>query len=429
MMKKKTTRTESNITRAYALAKEAYAAQKINTDAVIQRALHVPISLHCWQADDVAGLETKSGAVDSGGIMATGNYPGRARNGDEMRQDLDKVMSMLPGRQRVNVHAFYAETGSKIVGRDELEPRHFKHWIDWARAGRFGLDFNPTYFAHPNAAEGMTLSHPSRTIRDFWIRHGVAARRIAAHMGHALKSPCVNNHWVPDGMKDSPADRWGPRARLADSYDRIFGTKIAHAGQCVDAVESKLFGIGSEDFVVGSMEFYTSYALSRGVVQCLDMGHYHPTEGIHDKISALLQFQEKLLIHTSRPVRWDSDHVVLFNDDVRQVFLEIARGKALDRVYVALDFFDASINRIAAYVIGARATRLAILSALLDPSAHLRELELKGRRAEKLACMEAQKTMPLGAVWDMLCLRAGVAPASRWLEDVAAYEANVLSAR
>lgn len=423
-------KTDQRIAASYRLARAAYAEVGVDTDAAIRRALRVPISLHCWQADDVVGLEQKAGASGGGGILATGQHPGRARNGDEMRRDLDEVMSLLPGVQRVNLHAFYAETGRRAVPRDELRPVHFRRWIDWARSGRFALDFNPTYFAHPKAEDGMTLSHRKPSIRDFWVRHGIASRRIAASIGRAQGSPCVNNHWIPDGIKDSPADRWRPRARLVESLDRIFDLKHGiNRTQCVDAVESKLFGLGSEDYVVGSMEFYTCYALTRGLVQCLDMGHYHPTEGIHDKLSALLQFHGKLLIHTSRPMRWDSDHVVIFNDDVRQVFVELARGKALDRVYVALDFFDASINRIIAYVTGARATRLAILSALLDPSAALQKLEQEGRAGEKLATMETQKTMPLGAVWDMLCVRAGVPPGSAWLDDVTRYTRDVLAAR
>ena len=316
------------------------------------------------------------------------------------------------------------------VERDALEPAHFSRWIDWAKALGIGLDFNPTYFAHPLADDGFTLSHPDREVRDFWVRHGIVSRRIAEHMGRALGSPCVNNHWIPDGSKDSPADRWGPRTRLAESYDRILARELGiDPALCVDAVESKLFGLGSEDYVVGSMEFYTSYALTRGVMQCLDMGHFHPTEAVHEKISALLQFQDRLLIHTSRPVRWDSDHVVTFNDDVRNVFLEVARGRAWDRVYVALDFFDASINRVAAYVIGTRATRKAILAAHLDPTAVLQDLEANGRLAQKLALMEEQRTMPLGAVWDMLCLRAGTLPAAAWVPDMEKYESDVLAQR
>lgn len=429
-MTRKTVSADQRIQAAFRLARAAYAEQGVEVEAAMRQALAVPISLHCWQTDDVTGLEQAVGALDGGGILATGNHPGRARNGDEIRQDLDQVRRLVPGVSRVNLHAFYAETGGRRVERDELEPAHFRKWIEWARQGGFGLDFNPTYFAHPRVVDGLTLSHPDAAVRAFWVRHGICSRRIAEAMGRALKSPCVNNHWIPDGLKDSPADRWSPRARLIESYDRIFAEKLGISRKhCVDAVESKLFGLGSEDYVVGSMEFYTGYALSRGLVQCLDMGHFHPTEGIHDKVSALLQFQRKLLIHTSRPVRWDSDHVVIFNDEVRQVFLELVRGGALDRTYVALDFFDASINRIAAYVIGTRATRLAILAALLDPSARLRALEAEGRRADKLAWMEAQKTMPLGAVWDMLCLRAGVPPGATWLDDVSAYERAVLSRR
>ncbi len=429
-MKRKAAPNDKRIHEAFRLASAVYAEHGIDVDAAMQHAMAVPISLHCWQADDVTGLEAQVGGRDGGGILATGHYPGRARTGDEIRQDLDQVFRLVPGVSRVNLHAFYAETNGRRVERDELEPAHFRSWIDWARQGGFGLDFNPTYFAHAMVVDGLTLSHPDAAVRAFWVRHGLCSRRIAAAMGRALKSPCVNNHWIPDGQKDAPADRWSPRARLIESYDQIFAEKSGISRKyCVDAVESKLFGIGSEEYVVGSMEFYTGYALSRGLVQCLDMGHFHPTEGIHDKVSALLQFHPKLLIHTSRPVRWDSDHVVIFNDEVRQVFLELVRGGALARTYVALDFFDASINRIAAYVIGTRATRLAILAALLDPSSRLRALEAEGRRADKLAWMEAQKTMPLGAVWDMLCLQAGIPPGVAWLDDVSAYERAVLSRR
>lgn len=428
-MKKQKTMNKKRVEQAYAIAREVFAEQGVDTEVAMELALAVPVSLHCWQADDVGGFEVKEGAA-GGGIMATGSYPGRARNGDEVRADLDEVLRLLPGVQRVNVHACYAETNGKPVDRDELEPVHFQRWVDWAKSKNTGLDFNPTYFAHPMAADGLTLSHPSKKIRDFWVRHGIASRRIAQHIARRLGSPCVNNHWVPDGMKDSPADRWSPRERLVDSFDRIFdpANGIKH-NLCVDAVESKLFGLGSEDYVVGSMEFYTGYALSRGLVQCLDMGHFHPTEGIHDKISALLQFQKKLLIHTSRPLRWDSDHVVLFNDDVRQVFQEIVRGDAMDRVYIALDFFDASINRLAAYVIGTRATRLAILAALLENPDQLRNLEARGQGAQKLARLEANKTLPLGAVWDMLCHRAGVPAGAEWLAEVERYEREVLTQR
>jgi len=421
---------EKSVLSAYQQARERYAALDVDTDAAIERVAAVPISLHCWQADDVAGFEALEEDVAGGGIMATGNYPGRARNGDELREDFDQVMSLLPGVQRANVHAFYAECGGDRVARDEVAPEHFSRWVDWAKQRRVGLDFNPTYFAHPKADDGFTLSHRDPDIRAFWIRHGIASRRIAEYMGRELSNPCVNNHWIPDGSKDSPADRWSPRHRLVEAFDEVLSDAHGFDDKlCVDAVESKLFGLGSEDYVVGSMEFYTAYALTRKVVQCLDMGHFHPTETIHDKISALMQFQERMLIHTSRPVRWDSDHVVLFNDDVRNVFLEIVRGDALDRVYVALDFFDASINRIAAYVIGTRATRKAILAAHLDPSACLRDLETGGKLGQKLGLMEEQRTMPFGAVWDMLCQSEEVPVGAAWISEVEAYEASVLSKR
>jgi L-rhamnose isomerase len=421
--------SRQSISSAYRLARDSYAERGVDTDAAIKRALAVPISLHCWQADDVRGLEAPRTGLDSGGIMATGGYAGRARNGDEIRADLDLVLKLLPGTQRLNLHASYAETGNKIVDRDQLQPAHFSRWLDWAKAHRIGLDFNPTYFAHPLATSGFTLSNADRGVRQFWVEHGRVSRRIAQHFARELGSPCVNNHWVPDGAKDAPADRWAPRARLVEAYDAIFADKRVSRKLCIDAVEGKLFGLGSEDFVVGSQEFYSSYALSRGVVPCLDLGHYHPTESVADKVSALMQFHPQVLLHTSRPVRWDSDHVVLFDDAVRALFLEIARGDVWDRVFVALDFFDASINRIAAYVIGARATRQAILCGLLDPQQQLRDAEDSGRGHERLALMEQTRALPWGAVWDMLCVTADTPPAESWLKDVARYEADVLSTR
>jgi L-rhamnose isomerase len=421
--------TAKKISGAYRLARAAYADFGVDTEAAIERALAVPISLHCWQADDVRGLETPREGLDSGGIMATGGYPGRARNGDEMRADLDLVLKLLPGKQRLNLHAFYAETGSSPVDRDELAPEHFSGWLAWAKSRHIGLDFNPTYFAHPQAASGFTLSHPDRAVRKFWIDHAKASRRIAEHFAKKLGTPCVINHWIPDGAKDAPADRWAPRARLVDSFDAIFADKSVNRKLCVDAVEGKLFGLGSEDYVVGSQEFYTSYAQSRGVVPCLDLGHYHPTESVADKVSALMQFHPRVLLHTSRPVRWDSDHVVILDDAVRALFLEIVRGDVWERVFVALDFFDASINRIAAYLIGARATRQAMLCGLLDPSARLRAAENAGRGHERLALMEQAKALPWAAVWDELCARADVPVGIDWLKDVARYEKTVLAER
>jgi L-rhamnose isomerase len=414
---------------AYRLARESYASYGVDSDAALKRALALPISLHCWQADDVRGLESPKGGIDSGGIMATGSYRGRARNGDEMRDDLEIVLKLLPGTQRLNLHSFYAETGAKGVDRNELAPVHFARWLGWAKSLHIGLDFNPTYFAHPLAASGSTLSHTDPAIRRFWIAHARACRRIAEHFARALGTPCVINHWVPDGAKDAPADRWSPRARLAESYDAILSDMSVDRRLCIDAVEGKLFGLGSEEYVVGSQDFYSGYAQSRGLVPCLDLGHYHPTESVADKISALMQAHPRLLLHMSRPVRWDSDHVVIFDDAVRALFLEVARGGAWDRVFVALDFFDASINRIAAYVIGARATRQAILYGLLDPSARLRAAEDAGRYHERLALMEQAKALPWGAVWDELCERAGVPAGADWLADVARYEKTTLSKR
>lgn len=409
--------------------KTPYADLGIDVDQAIATALTVPVSIHCWQSDDVAGLETKSGPTDGGGILATGNHPGRARNGDEIRQDIDKVLSLVPGTHRFNIHACYSETGNKFVDRDALEPAHFSRWMDWARRRKIALDFNPTYFAHPKAS-GFTLSHADSAIRDFWVRHGIASRRIAAAFGKAQGSPAVNNQWIPDGLKDSPADRWSPRARLTESYDRIFAADLGtDAHWCVDAVEPKLFGLGSEDYVVGSYDYYLGYSQTRKKILCLDMGHFHPTETIADKLSSILQFQDKVLLHTSRPLRWDSDHVVLFNDDLRAAFTELARGGAMDRAYIALDFFDASINRIAAYTIGIRATRKAILQALLDPTAKLRALEAQGKTAYKLALMERVKTLPFGDVWDELCRRADVPSEADWVRNVESYEKRVLAKR
>ena len=413
---------------SYDLAKARYAEFGIDTDSAIQKALEIPISLHCWQSDDVVGFETKKEGLDGGGILATGNYPGRARNGKETREDLAKAMSWIPGTQRVNIHASYSET-DHYVERDLIEPSGFQKWMDWAKEQNICLDFNPTFFAHPNAEDGFTLSHPDDKIRNYWIRHGKACRKIAEAIAEAQGSPCYVNWWTPDGTKDLPADRFSPRARMAASYDEIRADDSVDPTKCVDFIESKLFGIGSEEYVVSSSEFCADYALSRGMGLCMDMGHYHPTETIHGKISSHLQFMEKLLLHVSRPIRWDSDHVVLFTDDLKNVFLEIQRGKAWERVILALDFFDASINRVGAYVIGTRAAREGILYALLDPTQQLQDFEKKGQNTQRLAWMEAFKTMPFGAVWDQLCEQAGVPVGSSWLKDMESYEEEILSTR
>jgi len=411
---------------AYKLARERFAALGVNADRAVRAALRVPISIQCWQADDVRGLETHEGALDGGGIQATGNYPGAARTGDEIRADFDAAARLIPGTLRFNIHAMYAETGGRKVDRDELQPRHFARWIDWSKARRRGLDFNPTCFAHPMVKDGLTLSSPDKAVRRFWIRHCAATRRIASAIGRKLASPCVNNIWLPDGRKDSTADRWGPRERLVAALDEILAPTMPHM---VDSVESKLFGIGCEDYTVGSHEFYLAYAATRRVVLCYDMGHFHPTETVADKISATFQFLDRILLHASRGIRWDSDHVVRFSDELRAVCDEVVRGGALGRVLWALDFFDASINRVAAWVIGARALRKAILYALLEPWRIVRDLENAGRGAEKLALAEHRAELPFAAVWDCLCLRANVPLAASWLRDVAAYEESVLRER
>lgn len=411
-----------NTISGYTLAREQYAQCGIDTDAAIAQALAIPISLHCWQTDDNVGFEAQSG-VSGGGILATGNYPGRARDGDEVRADLAKSISLIPGVQRVNVHSYYADFSDGYVNRDQLEPKHFQQWMDWAKGLGISLDFNPSFHAHPKANDGFTLSHQDASIREFWIEHGKRARKIAEAMAESQGTPCNNNFWIPDGAKDLVADSWSPRARLIESYDAIFADKSVDESKCVDFVESKLFGIGSEEYVVGSAEFYSNYTLSRNVGLCMDMGHYHPTETIHGKISSQLLFrQKKLLLHVSRPIRWDSDHVVIFNDDLKNVFLEIQRGNAWDKMVLALDFFDASINRIAAYVIGTRASRKAILYALLDPSAMLKQYEDAGKNSQRLAVMEEFKTMPFGAVWTQLCEQAGVPVGTDWLAEMEAYE-------
>jgi len=421
---------EDRIQQSYELARAAYAALGVDADAAIRRAMTVPISLHPWQADDVAGFEVGSGAIAGGGLLATGSYPGRARSGDELRRDLEKVMELVPGPHRINLHACYAETDGRVVERDQLEAAHFSRWIAWAKKRGTACDFNPTFFSHPKAASGLTLAHPDKSIRDFWIRHAIACRRIAQSMAAELGSPSVVNVWIPDGLKDSPADRWAPRRRLKAALDEIFSEDLSIDRRlCIDAVEGKLFGLGSEDYVVGSNDFYAAYALSKRIVLTLDMGHFHPTESVADKLSALLAFHERLLVHLSRPIRWDSDHVVVLSDDLRAVFQELVRGSALDRVYLALDYFDPSINRIAAYVVGARAARKAMLAALLEPVEMLKNLESSGKGGQKLALMDELKTMPMGAVWDRLCLVSGVPAGAAWIPEVERYEQEVLAQR
>jgi L-rhamnose isomerase len=412
---------------SYEIARERYAAFGTDTEAALARLGAVPISLHCWQGDDVGGFENRGDAL-GGGLAVTGAYPGRARNAEELRADLDRALTLLPGRHRLNLHASYAETDGRAVERTDLTIEHFGRWVDWCASRGLGFDFNPTYFAHPLAADGQTLSHRDAAIRRYWIDHGRASRRIAAEAARQLGKPAVTNFWIPDGSKDSPIDRRAPRERLAASLDEIFAEAIdpqLHR----DAVESKLFGLGSESYVVGSHEFYLGYAITRQKLLCLDAGHFHPTETLADKISSTLQYVPGLLLHLSRGVRWDSDHVVLLDDPTRAVLEEVVRGGFLDRTAIGLDFFDASINRLAAWVIGARSALKALLLALLEPTAKLRELEIAGDFTARLALLEETKALPFGAVWDEHCRRSGVPAGLEWLDEVRRYEREVQAAR
>jgi L-rhamnose isomerase len=418
---------EKRIETAYAAARERYAELGVDTEAALARLREVPVSLHCWQGDDVGGFENADGEL-GGGLAATGNYPGKARTPDELRADLEKALSLIPGRHRLNLHAFYAETGGKKVDRDALTVEHFARWIDWAKANGLGMDFNPTFFSHPKADEGFTLAHPDEDIRGFWIDHGIACRRIGAAIGRTLGVPCVTNVWIPDGYKDMPADRKAPRERLKGSLDRLFAEKLDPAHN-LDAVESKLFGIGSESYVVGSHEFYLGYAVTNRVLYCLDAGHFHPTEVISDKISSVLTFLDEILLHVSRGVRWDSDHVVVLSDEVRAIARELVRGDYLRRTHIGLDFFDASINRVAAWVIGTRAMLQALLAAMLEPTETLQAHEAAGDYTARLALLEAAHALPFGAVWDRHCAEQDVPVGLGWLDAVKAYERDVLSAR
>jgi len=411
---------------AYQLARERYAEIGVDTDKAMDRLGKIPISLHCWQGDDVGGFENPETGLD-GGLAVTGNYPGKARTPDQLRTDLEKALSMIPGKHRLNLHAIYLDAKRKVE-RNELEPEHFVTWVQWAKANGLGMDFNGTYFSHPKANSGFTLSSADDSIRQFWIEHGICCRKVGAYIGKELGTPCVTNVWIPDGYKDIPVDRLAPRQRLADSLDRIFAERIDKAVH-LDAVESKLFGIGAESYTVGSHEFYMGYATSRQILLCLDAGHYHPTDVISDKVSSVLMFVPELLLHVSRPVRWDSDHVVILDDELRAIAQELVRSGKLDKVHLGLDFFDASINRIAAWVIGTRCMIKALLIALLEPTDVLRKAEKSGDYTLRLAMLEELKTLPYGAVWDYYCARSDVPVGSAWLAEVKAYEKNVLAKR
>ena len=414
---------DRRLERAFVWAKDQYQDVGVDVVAALESLSLVPLSVHCWQGDDVAGFEPNRMTLAGSGLAVTGSYPGRARSAGELRQDLDKVFSLIPGRHRVNLHAMYGEF-TVAIDRDVIGPEHFQGWLDWARERGLGLDFNATLFAHPKTQSGFTLSSTDEAVRQFWVEHVLRSREVSAFLGRELKNPCIHNLWIPDGAKDAVVDRWERRSLLRKSLDEVFATPYPLT-ELKDSVESKLWGIGSETFVVGSHEFYWGYALSRGLLLCLDLGHFHPTESVADKVSAILQFSDELLIHVSRGVRWDSDHVVVFDGQLKDVMSEVVRTGALDRVHFALDYFDASMNRVAAWVIGARATLKALLAALLEPTARLRELDQTGR----LALLEHAKTMPLAAVWDYYCLRAGLPAEQDWLDDVRRYESEVLSGR
>ncbi|MFC7062203.1 L-rhamnose isomerase [Halobacillus seohaensis] len=409
--------------RVYEVAKQSFEKWNINVDNVLEQMKKVSISIHCWQGDDIGGFEVNQQEL-SGGIDVTGDYPGKATTPEQLRGDLEKALSLIPGKHRVNLHAIYAETNGEVVERDEIKPEHFRNWVQWAKENELGLDFNPTLFSHPKAEEGLTLSHPNREIRKFWIDHCNASRKISEYFGKELGTPSLTNIWIPDGYKDIPSDRLTPRKRLKESLDEIFKVET-EASYNLDAVESKLFGIGSEAFVVGSHEFYMNYSLANNKLCLLDTGHFHPTEKVSDKLSSMLLYHDQLALHVSRPVRWDSDHVVTLDDELREIGLEIIRNKALDRIKLGLDFFDASINRVAAWTIGTRNMLKSLLYAMLLPHEHLKQLQEDGDFTERLALMEEFKTYPFGAIWDHYCSEMGVPIQESWLHEVKQYEDEV----
>ncbi len=418
---------ESRVQEGYSYAKKAYAAFGVDTDTILEKMKDRRISLHCWQGDDVNGFEVAAAGV-SGGILSTGSYPGMARNGEELRADYEKAFSLIPGKHRVNLHAIYAETEGAVVERDVITTKHFRKWIDWAKKLGIAIDFNPTCFSHPMAASGFTLGSKDEMVREFWVDHVIACRKIAADIGKELGTACIMNIWVPDGMKDIPADRMGFRVQLKKSLDEIFTIKFDRKF-LIDAFESKLFGIGVESYTVGSHEFAMGYALKNNIAMTYDMGHFHPTESVADKISSALLFADDLLLHVSRPVRWDSDHVVILNDDLVAVSQEIKRCNAFDRVYYGLDFFDGSINRITAWVSGSRAALKSIMFAMLEPTHLIVEAENQANYGNRMALMEEFKSLPFGAVWDKYCMDMKTPAGASWLEDVKEYEERVLQKR
>jgi L-rhamnose isomerase len=416
-----------SINQRYDEAKSMYAEYGVDTDKAIQNMQSVEISLQCWQGDDVVGFEVDEKGL-SGGIMTTGNYPGKAKNADELRNDYEKAFSLIPGKQRANIHAIYLETDGKFVDRDQIELKYFKNWIDWAKQKKIALDFNTSMFSHAKAASGYTISDYDPAIRDFWIEHAKRCRDIAAKMGEAQGKSCLLNHWMPDGSKDAPVDRFARRKLFIQSMDRILDKEYSK-DFVLDALESKLFGIGVESFTVGSAETVLGYAISRNILVTYDLGHFHPTESIADKISSTLLYADRLLLHTSRGVRWDSDHVVIQTDDLFALMQEVVRADALSRVNIALDFFDASINRLAAWIIGTRATQKAILFALLEPHELLLGKEEEGDTTARLALLDEFKNLPWSDVWNYYCEISGAPLGDKWLDEVKKYEKDVLFKR
>ena len=415
---------EEMVQKAYDMAKERYLAVGVDTDKALDELQRLSISIHCWQTDDVTGFEALEN-LGGGGIQATGNYPGRARNVDEVRQDIDKVLTLVAGRHRLSLHAIYGEFGGKAVDRDEIEPAHFTGWMQWAKERGLKLDFNSTSFGHPKSGD-LTLANPDKGIRDFWIEHTKRCRRISEEMGKFQDDPCMMNLWIHDGMKDLTVNRLQYRRLLERSLDEIFAADYRHMKDCIEA---KLFGIGLESYTVGSYDFYLGYGVKKQKIVTLDTGHFHLSESIADKISSLLLFMPEIMLHVSRPIRWDSDHVTILNDDVAELGKEIVRAGALDRVHVGLDYFDASINRIGAYVIGIRATQKAFLQALLEPLASLRAYEENGRYFERLALLEEAKSLPWNAVWDYFCLKNNIAVGEDYIAEIQQYERDVTSKR
>ena len=416
-----------SVSEAYKNAKEIYAELGVDTDSAISRIEKIPVSMHCWQGDDVRGFENHDGDL-TGGIQTTGNYPGRAVTIEQLRSDFEKAASLIPGKKNISLHAIYLDNCGERVDRNEIEPKHFASWVDWAKEKSFGIDFNPTYFSHKLSSDGFTLSHPDKQIREFWIEHGIACRRISEYIGRELGTTVMENHWVPDGFKDIPVDRFAYRERLKESYDKIFSVKLDKK-YLIDSVEGKVFGLGAESCTIGSHEFYLAYAQKNGISVTLDTGHYHPTEVVSDKISSALLFLDDVMLHVSRPVRWDSDHVVIFDDELKYIAQEILWGGFENRVHIGLDFFDASINRIAAWVIGTRNMQKALLFAAVAPVDKLRSFENSGDYTSRLAMLEEIKTLPFSAVWDYYCEKAGVPVRDKWINDVKSYEKEILSKR